>query len=149
MLCVIDVSSIVADYLADSRGPIPDDPEHRKRPDSGIVAKLTDRVLEIELTFRSGSAYCCYEWGCHVALRDGQRWDGLRRQLAAHNIAAPPRMELRLTCVIEEGAIFFDFAKPDPKRRGWYAFAPVAARCYQVTAIEAAKALPRTPSPNQ
>jgi hypothetical protein len=46
-------------------------------------------------------------------------------------------MQLRLTVVIEDGAIFFDLAKPDPTRRGWYAFAPVAARRYQASTVEA------------
>lgn len=134
----IDVAFIAADYLAGNRGPDPNDPEHRQRPNYGIVATLADCVLEVELTFRGGSVYCCCEWGCHVALRDGKRWYDFRKQLAAHNIAAPPRMELLLTCAIEEGAIFFDFAKPDPNRRGWYAFAPAAAHRYQVRAVEAA-----------
>lgn len=133
-----DVTSIVADYLAGNRGPDSNDPENRQRPNYGIIARLTDRILEVELTFRRGLTYCCYEWGCHIALRDRQRWDDFRKQLAAHNIAAPPRMELLLACVIEEGAIFFDFGKPDLNRRGWYAFAPSAAHRYQIRVVEAA-----------
>jgi hypothetical protein len=134
----IDVTSIFADYLAGNRGPDPNDPEHRQKPNYGVIAKLADHVLEVELTFRRGSAYCCYEWGCHIALRDRLHWDDFRSRLAAHNIAVPPRMELLLTCVIEEGAIFFDFGKPDPKRRGWYPFAPAAAHRYHARAAEAA-----------
>ena len=57
--------------------------------------------------------------------------------MAAHGVPAPPRLELLLSCVVEEGAFFFDFSKPDPTRRGWYAFAPVAAYQYQACAVEA------------
>lgn len=134
---IVDVTSIFTDYLAGNRGPDPNDPEHQQMPNYGIIAGLAGRVLEVELTFRSGAAYCCYESGCHVSLRDGQQWNDFRGRLAAQRIAVPPRMELLLTCVIEEGAIFFDFSKPDPKRRGWYAFAPAAAHRYQARAAEA------------
>jgi hypothetical protein len=41
--------------------------------------------------------------------------------------------------VVEEGALFFDIFKPDCKRRGWYAFAPVAAHQYEIVAGEAAE----------
>ena len=93
-------------------------------------------VLDVELTFKKDRAYCCMEWGCHLALTDGERWDGLRRALAAHGMTAPPRLELRLSCVVEEGAVFFDLFKPDPARRGWYAFAPAPAYRYQAVAAE-------------
>jgi hypothetical protein len=133
----VDVAPIFAEYLAGNRGPNPDDPEHWQRPNYGVLATLAGGILEVELTFRTGSAYCCYEWGCHVPLIDGKRWEGFRRLLAAQGIAAPPRIELRRTCVIEAGANFFDFAKPDPTRRGWYAFAPAPAQRYQARAVEA------------
>jgi hypothetical protein len=133
---VVDVTPIFVEYLAGNRGPDPADPKHRQRPNYGVVATLTDAVLEVELTFRTGSAYCCYAWGCHVALSPGKRWDGLRRRLAEHGITAPPQIELRWAMVIEEGAIFFDLFRPDPTRRGWYAFAPVAAARYQGRATE-------------
>jgi hypothetical protein len=67
----------------------------------------------------------------------GKRWEDLRRRLASAGIDAPPQMELRLTVVVEDGAIFFDFSRPDPARRGWYAFAPVRARRHEVTCVEA------------
>jgi hypothetical protein len=137
----IDVTPIFAEQLAGNRGPDPSDPKHRQAPAYGVTATLAGSVLSVELTFRSGSAYCCYEWGCHIHLFPlGKRWDGLRRLLAAHGIAAPQQMELRRTCVIEEGTLFFDFRKPDPTRRGWYAFAPVAAQRYHGTVIEAPSA---------
>ena len=65
-----------------------------------------------------------------------ERVRGYTEGLAAHGIVAPPQIEVRMTCVIEEGAVFFDFMKPDPARRGWYAFAPAAAHRYQAKAIE-------------
>jgi hypothetical protein len=134
---VVDVTPIVAEHLADNRGPDPADPTRRQRPDYGVVACLAGDVLDVVLTFRGGSAYCCYEPGCHLPLLDGKRWDGLRRRLATAGVTTPPRMVLRLTGVVEEGALFFDFSRPDPSHRGWYAFAPVAARCLTQSAVEA------------
>lgn len=133
----VDVTPVFAEYFAGNRSPDPNDPDHRQRPNYGVVATLAGSVLEIELRFRSGSAFCCPQWGCHLALCDGKRWDGLRRRLAAHGVTAPAQLELRLTGVIEEGALFFDWGKPDPARRGWYAFAPAAAHRYQARAAEA------------
>jgi hypothetical protein len=133
----VDVTQIFKDFLAGNRGPDPNDYEHRRRPNYAVVATLIDGLLEVELTFRFDSAYCCMESGCHLGLFDGKRWNGLRRRLMAYGIAPPRQMELRLTCVIEEGALFFDFAKPDQVRRGWYAFYQAAAHRYQAKAIEA------------
>src|SRR5687768_6961128 len=126
-LVAVDVTPVLSELLALNRGPDPLNPDLRRRPDYGVSAALEADTLDVVLTFRSGSAYCCYEPGCHVDLLDGQRWDALRRALAAHGVAVPPRLELHLTCVVEEGAVFFDFAKPDATRRGWYAFRRFAA----------------------
>jgi hypothetical protein len=133
----IELTAVLTEYLAGNRGPDPDDPDRRRQPDYGVTASLTGRVLEVVLTFRRGRSYCCREWGCHLGLLDGKRWDGLRRRLATAGIAVPPQLELRLACVVEGGAEFFDPARPDPTRRGWYAFSPATASRYQATAVEA------------
>jgi hypothetical protein len=44
--------------------------------------------------------------------------------------------------VVEEGAVFFDLFKPEPSRRGWYAFAPVAAYHDEAFTAEAAASGP-------
>jgi hypothetical protein len=77
------------------------------------------------------------EWGCHLALTNGKRWEGLRLALASHGIVAPAQLKLQLSCVIEEGAVFFNLFRPDPTRRNWYAFEPAAAQHYDVSAHEA------------
>jgi hypothetical protein len=133
----LDVTAILAELLARNRGPDPLDPDRRRAPDYGVTASLEGNTLSVALTFRSGAAYCCMEWGCHLALTNGKRWDGLRRALAAHGVTAPLRLELRLSCVVEERAVFFDLSKPDPTRRGWYAFKAVAAHCYEASTVEA------------
>ena len=133
----IEVTPVFVEYLAGNRGPDPNDPDRRQQPNYGVTATLDGAILCVELTFRNGSAYCCPEWGCHVWLIDGKRWDWFRRRLAVQGIANPPQMELRQTCVIEEGALFFDFRRPDPMRRGWYAFAPEPAQRYEVRLLEA------------
>ncbi len=133
----VDVTPVLAELLARNRGPDPLNPESRRPPDYGVAASLEGNVLAVVLTFRRGAAYCCMECRCHLPLFNGKRWDDLRRTLAAHGVAVPPRLELRLSCVVEEGAIFFDPFKPDPTRRRWYAFMPAMAHDYQVSATEA------------
>jgi hypothetical protein len=140
----IDITQILAELLSHNRGRDPLNPDGRQPPDYGVAATLEGSTLDMVLTFRSGAAYCCMEWGCHLGLTPhGQRWHALRRALAAHGVAAPPRLKLQLTCVVEEGAVFFDLFRPDPKRRGWYAFAPVAAHRYQVSTAEATSSAKR------
>src|SRR5262245_26903435 len=97
--------------LARNRGPDPLNPDRRRAPDYGVAASLEGNTLAVVLTFRRGAAYCCMEWGCHLPLYKGRRWDQLHRTLGAHGVTAPPRLELRLSCVVE-GAVFFDLFKP-------------------------------------
>jgi hypothetical protein len=138
-LVAVDVTLVLSELLARNRGPDPLNPDRWQPPDYGVSASLEAGTLEMMLTFRSGVTYCCYEPGCHLGLVDGKQWDVLRRVLAAHGIAAPRSLELRLTCVVEEGAVFFDLAKPDATRRGWYAFQPATAHRWQVFAAEAGR----------
>jgi hypothetical protein len=133
----IDVSLVLAELLSRNRGPDPLNPEVRLRPDYRVAATLEGSTLDMVLTFREGAAYCCMEWGCHMAMTNGRRWDRLREVLDAKGVAVPPRLDLRLEVVIEEGALFFDLFRPDPSRRGWYAFKKVAACRYQESAVEA------------
>jgi hypothetical protein len=134
----VDVTPVFADYIARNRGPVPGDPEARQPSDHAVTATLDGGVIDLEMTFRSGSAYCCYEWGCHLALAEGKRWGWLRRELAARGVPAPDRLELRLAVVVEAGALFFDWSRPEPspRGRGWYAFAPADALRYQKVVAE-------------
>ena len=118
----VDITPAFAAYFARNRGPVPGDPEARQLPDYGVSASLDGGVIDLTLTFRAGAAYCCYEWGCHLALSEGKRWGWLRRELGTCGVPVPDRLELRLSCVIEEGAVFFNLFRPDPARRNWYAF---------------------------
>ena len=135
-----DVTSAVVDLLSRNRGPDPLNPGSHIRPNYGVNAILDEDVLRVELTFRAGAAYCCMEWGCHLPLHKTRRWDTLRRELTALGIAVPPRLRLQLSCVVETGARFFDPSRPDPTRRGWYAFASRNAYEYQVSTVEAPEA---------
>ncbi len=134
----VDVSPVFAAYFARNRGPVPGDPETRQAPDYGVSASLEGATIGLALVFRSGSAYCCYEWSCHLNLYQGKRWGWLRRELTACGFALPAQLELRLEVIVEEGALFFDCSRPEPSRRGrgWYAFGPVEARRYQVGVTE-------------
>jgi hypothetical protein len=132
----IDVTSVLKELLAANRGPNPTDPETRQSPDYGVAASLEGTVLDVVMTFKKDRAYCCMEWGCHLALFDGRRWERLHEALAKSGVVAPPSLRLQLSCKIEEGAVFFDFSKPDQTRRRWYAFAPVAAHEYKVVTVE-------------
>lgn len=81
-------------------------------PTYGVEATLEGDRLIVVLTLCSDAAYCCTEWGCHLALRDGKRWHTLRACLAEQAVTLPARLRLQLTCVIEHGARFFDPAPP-------------------------------------
>lgn len=133
----VDVTLILKRLLAANRGPDPTDPARRQSPDYGVAASLEADVLDVVLTFKKDRAYCCMEWGCHLSLHDGKRWNKLREEIADAGAIAPSRLRLHLSCKIEEGALFFDFTKPDRRMRGWYAFAPRAAQEYEVAAVEA------------
>lgn len=126
----VNVTPVFAARFARNRGPVPGDPDARQPPNYGVSASLDGGVIELALTFRTGSAYCCHEWGCHLNLSGDKRWEWLRRELSACGIDAPPRLELRMTVVVEAGALFFDFGHPDRSRRGWYDFAPAEGRRY-------------------
>jgi hypothetical protein len=130
----VDVSPAFAAYLARNRGPVPGDSDLRQAPDYGVTASLDGSSVALTLTFRAGWAYCCNEWGCHLNLHAGQRWEWLRRELSARGLVPVGRLELRLEVIVEPGALFFDWSKPDPTRRGWYAFAPADAQRYHVVA---------------
>jgi hypothetical protein len=133
----LDVTHVLEEMLARNRGPNPVDPDASQPPKYRVSASLEDNILDVVLTFQKDSVYCCMEWGCHLSLFDGKRWVNLRQALAAHDVVAPPSLQLRLSCVIEDGAVFFDYSKPDPTKKGWYAFAPVAMQKYQVSSGEA------------
>jgi hypothetical protein len=117
--------------------PDPTDPEQRLPGNYGVVARLEGGVLQLELTFRSGVHYCCFEHGCHHFMTASRRWDLLRADLARQDLPLPSRLELRIEVIIEEGALFFDWRQPDPHRRGWYGFAPEEAGRYRDTVLEA------------
>jgi len=128
-----DLTSIFVAYLAGNRAPNRDGPDRREAPTYGVTATLTDDVLNVELTFRSGFVYCCYEWGCHVSLHSGERWSWLREHLAEHGVDAPSQLHLKSTSLIEEGALFWDFSKSNPESE----FVRVEAMQFEDTAEEA------------
>jgi hypothetical protein len=133
----VNVTLILKELLAANRGPNPADPDAGQAPDYEVTAELTGNVLDVALTFQTGHSYCCMEWGCHLPLLDGRRWEMLREALARSGVVAPQSLRLQLACKIEKGAVFFDYSRPDRSRPGWYAFAPVAAHDYQVVTTEA------------
>jgi hypothetical protein len=127
----VDVAPVFAAYLARNRGPVPGNPDVGRPLDYGVSARLDGAVVEMALTFSAGTRYCCDQWGCHLDLREGKRWKRLRRELSARGIEVPSPLELRLTVVVETGALFFDFGRPDLSRRGRYEFAVAMQRRYQ------------------
>ncbi|MEW6743528.1 MAG: hypothetical protein AB1486_12295 [Planctomycetota bacterium] len=93
-------------------------------------------MIHLTLSFRAGSAYCCSEYGCHLGLDDSRRWSWLRQELSARGFSLAERLELRLVVIVEAGTLFFDWSRPDPTRRGWYAFARAEADRYEVVVTE-------------
>jgi hypothetical protein len=132
----IDVTHVSAGVFARSRGPDQSQPGAQIPVRYGIKATMDGKILEVELTFLCKSVYCCYEHCCHLPLFTGNRWDRLRQEFSDHGVAVEDQLELRLTCIIQDGAVFFDFSKPDPNRRGWYGFKAEDAYQYRVTEYE-------------
>jgi hypothetical protein len=136
----LDITPALAAMLARNRGLDPRAPEtwgdRQGGVDYGVRAALDGGVVEFELTFRAGSPYCCMEWGCHLGLLES-RWTRLRLSLTEHGIEPPPCLELHLTVVVEDGALFFDPSRPDPTRLGWYELRPAGGQRYEATRREA------------
>jgi hypothetical protein len=57
----VDVTPVFRNYFARNRGPVPADPNKRQPPDYGVSASLFGEVIDLTLTFRTESAYCCCE----------------------------------------------------------------------------------------
>lgn len=64
----IDLTPIFIEHVAGNRGPDPADPNGRHQPNYGVTASMMGNIVSLVLTFRAGSAYCCYEPGCHLPL---------------------------------------------------------------------------------
>lgn len=132
-----NITPVIANLLARNKGSVPGNPQVRQTPNYGVTASLEGAVLEMMLTFRAGSAYCCCQSGCHFGAFEGKRWERLREEMQAHGFAPPERLQIRLSVVVEKGAMFFDGSRPDRTRRGWYEFAPVEEQRYQRVLNEA------------
>jgi hypothetical protein len=133
---MVNITQVFTTYLAQNRGPVLGDPQLRQAPNYGVTASLEGATIFLTLTFRAGCAYCCYEWGCHLNLRETQRWEWLRQVLSAQGLLPAERLELCVVVVVEAGALFFDWSRPDPTRRGRYAVAPSETRQYKVVIHE-------------
>ncbi len=80
----IVVMETFVEHLGRNRGPVPCEPGSRCTPNYGVVATLEGDVLEVDLMFRAGSAYRCYEWGCHISFTLlARRWDDLLSRLVS------------------------------------------------------------------
>ena len=126
-----DVTAVFATYLGRNRGPIVGDSDAQQAPNYGVSARLIGPIIKLTLTFRTGAAYCCYEPDCHLSLLRQKHWTVLRRDLADAGLTVPITLELRLTMVIEAGALFYDFARPVLSRPGVRRYGFVPARAYQ------------------
>ena len=107
-------------------------------------AALAGNIVDITMTFVTGSHYCCVEWGCHLPLHDKDMWRWLRRALTAIAAAPEEPMRARVTITVECGALFFDVSRPDPAQRGRYAFAPMQTWGYECWVDEGDPHGPRT-----
>lgn len=112
----VDVTSAFVAYVAGNGGPTAADPNARERPEYGLSASFDGAAIDLNLTFRAGSAYCCGEWQCHFMLFPTRRWDKLRRELTILGLELPARLELRVDVVIEAGAQFFAPGSPRAPR---------------------------------
>ena len=108
----VNVTPVFASYLAGNLGPTLSDPDAREPPDYGIEAHLEGAVIELVLTFRTGVAYCCGEWQCHLCLFPTRRWDRLRREFVAVGLNISRQLKLRVDVRAEFGALFLTGSTP-------------------------------------
>jgi hypothetical protein len=52
----VDVTPVFKDYFARNRGPVPADSGKRQPPNYGVLASLDGAMMNLTLTFRTGSA---------------------------------------------------------------------------------------------
>ncbi len=134
----VDISSVFEALLAKNKGPVSGSPGARESPIYGVSASIEGGGIDLTLTFRTGCAYCCMEWGCHLGAYETRWWNSLRQELVDRGIRGPGRLELRLTVVVEEGALFFDFSRRVSLDcvRGEYQLRPAKATEYRETVVE-------------
>ena len=65
---VIDATPALVTMLGNNSGPHPLKPDERVIPDYGVEALLIGDTLQLRVTLRSGSHYCCSAPGCHLPL---------------------------------------------------------------------------------
>jgi hypothetical protein len=76
------------------------------------------RSFDLILTFKSGTRYCCWEWGCHLLLCGTPKlfWKRLHEGMAELGLALRGPLRIRrLACVIEAGAYmdcFGEYVEP-------------------------------------
>jgi len=128
-----DISPYIHDMLSTNLVHDPD----QSRAEYGVAATLDDATITMVFTFLRGRTYCCNNWGCHMELHPGHRWDKLRRILTAHDIALPEQLDLSIRTIVEEGA-FFETDQPDTKDEDLeYSLPPAASSCDDSFSIEA------------
>ena len=134
-----DISKALRTLLARSCGPYSAAADRDVPPDYGVEATLDGGLIIATLTFRSERAYCCMEWGCHLALFGTPRWDSLRELIEAGARERPSQIELRLTVIVETGSVFYDYSRSEPGHLGRFAFRRARAYSYEVETREVAE----------
>jgi hypothetical protein len=82
--------------------------QNRNRPDYGVDATMSadEPRIDLVMTFKSGSRYCCAEPGCHLSAFQAAFWTRLRLRLVEAGIADPPfPLTLHVKGIVEDGAI--------------------------------------------
>jgi hypothetical protein len=97
-----DITPVIEGLLSKNRGP------DGNQPDYGIRALIesgkTPRI-EIVLTFKKNSLYCCTEPGCHLGVGPAF-WAKLRARLKDSGIAESRYpMTLRVQGIVQQGAL--------------------------------------------
>lgn len=64
-----------------------------------------DCRIDVTLTFKRDSRYCCAEPGCHLGLSKESQWFRLRKHVEEAGIAIPFPMTIHVMGVVEEGAL--------------------------------------------
>lgn len=134
----VDISQLFQARLARNKGLVPGQPDAECPATYGVSATMDGSEISLTLTFLAGIAYCCMEWHCHTGLSSHKRWDWIRQHFSRSDFS-PERLSIKLTVVIEDGAMFFDFSRPRYDiKHGWYEFAPHCSRQYSLILAEGA-----------
>ena len=112
------IASAIRAHYARSTGPDGAPPDYRF---AVTRASPDGSEFTLNLTFKAGSHYCCFEAGCHLGLFEADDWRRIRACLRREGIAPEAPIVIRAVhVVVEEGAVATRYpVKTLPEHQAW------------------------------